>query len=419
MLDYLLLITRHSLLFSTVLLSAAWLPYCLLQPHSAIASDTEALRLQEQHKLQEQIEENQVKIQRLQSGLEDQREGVEKSLQKEKGILTELEDLDRHLLKMADRVRDLESRMTEQQELIETKEKQLDIIKVKSAKVEEHMLKRIGAYYKLGKIDLINITFSTETLPDLLRFHDSFQTVIEYDQQVMTTYRQSIDELERTTEALTLERGLLEEFISQASEKKLNIQETRKEKALLLNKVKTQAALHQQAISEIEEATAEVAASLLSMKEKEQLFDQGFLMNKGKHIPPIKGTISSLFDQERINQFGITRKNPGISIEAADGVKIHAIYEGKIIYAGYLKGYGNTVIIDHGYQYYTITSRIERLTAAKGTNVKRNDIIGIMGSTATILDDGLYFEIRLNDEPLDPLKWLNKEKLAFKSHVKP
>lgn len=383
------------------------------------AVDNEALRKEEQRKIKERIHENQIKIQRLQAGLENQQEGVEKTKEQEKGVLAEIEELDTKLLEMAQRLEDLNNRMAEQQILIATKEEELGVVREKSNKVQLHMQKRIGAYYKLGKIDLLNITFSTRTLPELLRFHDSFQAVIEYDQHVMQSYRDGIEELERAREALTLERGLLEEFISQINDKKENINGARKEKAVLLNRVKTQTALHEQAIKELAEAKAALASSLLAMKKKERLFDQGFLLNKGDHIAPASGEISSLFNQEIINQFGITRKNPGISIDAADGVKIRAIYEGKVIYSGYLKGYGNTIIINHGYDYYTITSRIERLLVRKGTKVKRNDIIGIMGSTATILDDGLYFEIRLKDEPLDPIAWLNNDRLTFAKGLLP
>ena len=123
--------------------------------------------------------------------------------------------------------------------------------------------------------------------------------------------------------------------------------------------------------------------------------------------------MTSLFNQERINHFGITKKDPGIVIAAEDGVRIKAIYPGKVVYSGYLKGYGNTIIINHGYQYFTITSRIERMLTEKGSVVKRGSIIGIMGSTATILDNGIYFEIRHQDVSLDPLQWIDTELLTF------
>ena len=384
------------------------------------AQDIEAERKEKQSQLQVKIQENQIKIRKLQSGIEDQQKGVLQTQEKERSILSDIENLDQNLHKMTRRLSDLDHRMQEQQSLIFSLENQLQEIRTKSTAVQRHVEKRISAYYKLGKIDLMNITFSTRTLPELLRFHDSFQNVIEYDQQVMTDYHKIIRELESTHESLGLEKGLLEEFITQAQSKKEAISQAREEKELLLENVKNQAVLHEQAIEELKSATQNLAESLLKMKKQEKLYDQGFFLNKGRHIAPVTGTISSLFNEERINHFGITRKNPGISMEAEDGEKIHAIFDGKVIYAGYLKGYGNTVIIDHGYNYFSVTSRIERYITAKGARVKKNTVIGIMGSTATILDSGLYFEIRHNDQPLDPLEWLDNKKLKFANgHKKP
>ncbi|MEE4240135.1 MAG: peptidoglycan DD-metalloendopeptidase family protein [Desulfopila sp.] len=377
------------------------------------SEDREQWRLEEKQRLEREIEQNQIKIQRLNSGLEDQQEGIVKATLQEKGILAELEEIDQRLLKMAERLDDLENRMVMQQQLISTQEKELAAVRERREKVQLHMQKRIEAYYKLGKIDLVNITFSTKSFSELLRFHDAFQEVIDYDQQLMIQYHNIIKDLEKTKETLTLEEGLLEELILLAGEKEKQIIETRQEKAAVLNRIRTQAALHEQAILEIEQAKEDLSAALKAMQKKEQLFEQGFLLNKSSHIVPMAGAVTSLFNQERVNQFGIKRKTPGIAINAPDGTKIHAIYDGTVIYAGYLKGYGNTIIIDHGYRYFTITSRIERMLVSKGANVTRNDIIGIMGSTATILDDGLYFEIRHEDTPLDPLLWLDTKKLTF------
>ncbi len=377
-------------------------------------NDVETLRQQEQQLIEQKIEQNRIKIQRLQSGLEDQKEGFERTQLKEKGVLAELEELDLQLLKMAERLNELKAQMETQEKLIITKETEVEKVRDKSIKVQQHMEKRIGAYYKLGKIDLINITFSTQTLPDLLRFHDSFETLIKYDQDLMKKYKRSIKDLESAKKAYTLEQGLLEEFITQANSKEEEILQARQEKARLLKQITNQASLHKQAIAELKQATLELSKNLLSLKQKEKLVDQGFLLNKGNHTAPVDGVVTSSFMEERFDQFGIKKQTPGIVIAAPDGSKIRAIFPGRVVYSGYLKGYGNTIIIDHGYDYYTITSRIERILVKKGDIVHRNSTIGIMGSTATILDEGLYFEIRLKDTSLDPLKWLNTDRLQIK-----
>ena len=102
----------------------------------------------------------------------------------------------------------------------------------------------------------------------------------------------------------------------------------------------------------------------------------------------------------------------GIELKAPDGTKIIAVSEGEVIFSGYLRGYGNTIIIHHGYQYYTVTSRIEKLMVNKGDKVQAETLIGVVGDTATLFAEGLYFEIRHGRNSLDPLLWLNPNRLS-------
>ncbi len=389
-----------------------------LSPQAAYATDTDTAIRKERALLKKKISASQITIQQLQIGLENEREGIEKSQKKQNSILTEIEELDRELIQMREKLSTLAGRIAEQQTIIATLEKQLLSMKEQKNRAQAHVEIRTSAYYKLGKIDLLNITFSTQTLPELMRFHDAFQEVIDYDKETINSYRLIIDEMENTKESLGLEKELLEEFHRKVQEKEQGITLVRNNKQHLLDRVKNQEALHQQAAKEIEDATQALSHQLLAMKEKEKRYSQGFLLNKKEHIPPIAGTVVTLFKQEKINQFGIKRKNPGITIEGPDGSKVRAIYDGKVIFAGYLKGYGNTVIIDHGHNYYTVTARIEKLLTRKNTRVRKYDIIGITGSTATILDSGLYFEIRKKNIALDPLEWLNKKHIQLAENLK-
>ena len=304
--------------------------------------------------------------------------------------------------------------MTAQQDLIAVKEKELAKVNAEKHIVQLHLQKRLSAYYKMGRIGLINVAFSTHSFPELLSFHDSFQTLIRYDQNLMQTYRQSIGELEKTKEALILEKTLLQEFIHQEEEAQQQVDATKQEKENLLARIRTQKKLHELAITEMEKAGKTLSSHINVMEKKEELLDQGFLLNKGKLLPPVSGTLVTLFNQEKTNKMGITGKSKGIAITAPNGTRVKAIVAGTILFSGYLKGYGNTIIVDHGYQYYSIISRVEQLLKNKGDQVKTGEGIAIMGDTATLIDEGLYVEIRHGNTSLDPLQWLDTTKLSMK-----
>jgi septal ring factor EnvC (AmiA/AmiB activator) len=352
-----------------------------------------------------------IKIRRLQEGILNKENQISETQSSEQNILAELEILDKKIVEQQGKLGVLEDKMRKQQALIDREENALTKIRGEKGLVENHLKKRIAAYYTMGDIGLLNVTFSTQTLPELLTFHDAFDTLIKYDQDVIKVYRDTIKEIERAKSALDLERSVLQEFITQTVGEKEILEKTKAEKHILLTQVRTQTKLHKQAKEEMHQAAEDLTQSIVAIKNKNQQNEQQFLADKGNLRPPVDGVIITLFQQEKVNKLGISRQSQGIELQAPDGTNIVAVGDGEVIYAGYLRGYGNTVIIHHGFQYYTVTSRIEKILVAKGQQVKREEAIGIMGNTATLFDEGIYFEIRHGSQSLDPLIWLNPNRL--------
>ncbi|MDR3631259.1 MAG: peptidoglycan DD-metalloendopeptidase family protein [Desulfocapsaceae bacterium] len=366
----------------------------------------------EKQQLETKINTHWINIRRLQEDIRLQQDQLDTNASQEKQLLSEMENIDVRQQEHRDKLAVLRDRMKVQQDLIALKEKELARGLAAKNAVQIHLQKRLSAYYKLGKIGLINVAFSAHSLPELLSFHDSFQSLIRHDQDLIDSYHRSINDLEKVKEAMTLEKNLLQEFITQEEDERGRAAATRQEKEDLLTLVRTKSKLHEKAIKEMREAGNNLSSRLAALQKKQELLDQGFMLNKGKLSPPVLGTIISRFNQEITNKLAISSKSNGISIKAPDGTKVHALFDGTILFSGYLKGYGNTIIIDHGYQYYSIVSRMEKLLKNKGDETKTGDIIGVMGDTATLIDEGLYLEIRHGSQSLDPMEWLDKDKIS-------
>ncbi len=388
----------------------------LLLP-ATIEAKQESSRTIEKQRIEKGIKRYRIHIRRLQQGVRKQQKLIKKSIEQERNLLAELEDIDNRLQEQKEKLGALEERMGAQQLLINAKEKELSRAISNKEAVQLHLQKRISAYYKMGRIGLINVAFTAETLPSLLKFHDAFTYLIEYDQSVITTYKHTIQELSNAKELLTLEKNLLKEFIIQAKEEEERIDETKKEKLTLLEHIRTQTKLHQQAILELQRASAQLTSSLQHMQIKKETFQKGFIVKKGKHRPPVSGFVLSTFNTKVSNKLGISKLNKGIDIQVANGSRVRAVFDGVITYAGYLRGYGNTVIINHGHNYFSIVSRLERLAVQVGRSVNGGDIIGITGDTAMIMEDGIHFEIRHGSKQLDPLDWLDTAQLKLKETV--
>jgi len=363
--------------------------------------------LGEKNSTGENISGVRIKINRLKKGISSQEKQIESTEIKARDLLLELEILDKNLAEQQERLNKLETRMNHQLTLISEKSEALKTIYSEKQKVEQHLGKRIRAYYTMGGIGLLNVTFSTKSLPELLQFHNAFDKLILYDQNVIKVYLDTIKNLEGAKTALTLEKIVLQDFIDQVVKEKKEVTLTKNDKKMLLLRIRTETQLHKQAITEMQQAATALSESLVSLKKKNTPHKKKFLAEKGRLPPPVNGVIVTLFNQEKVNKLGISRKSSGVTLRVDDGSEIKAVGEGTVVFSGYLRGYGNTIIIHHGQDYYTVTSRIEKLLSEKDTSVKKGDIIGITGDTATLFDEGLYFEIRHGKKSLDPLLWLD------------
>ena len=124
---------------------------------------------------------------------------------------------------------------------------------------------------------------------------------------------------------------------------------------------------------------------------------------KGKLAIPVRGDIT--------NRFGDTRPDStvqwkGIFVRAATGQPVKAIAAGRVVFADWLRGFGNLLIIDHGKGYMSLYGDNETLYKQVGDELRGGDTIATVGNSGGNEDSGLYFELRLQSKPLDPLKWL-------------
>jgi len=117
-------------------------------------------------------------------------------------------------------------------------------------------------------------------------------------------------------------------------------------------------------------------------------------------IWPLDGVVTSGFGP----RWG--RMHTGIDIAAPAGTPIHAAKAGEVIYAGWINGYGNTVIVDHGDGVATLYGHQSRLGSSEGQQLNQGDVLGFVGSTGHSTGNHCHFEIRINTKPVNPRPYL-------------
>lgn len=124
---------------------------------------------------------------------------------------------------------------------------------------------------------------------------------------------------------------------------------------------------------------------------------------KGSLPLPTRGAVSNRFGGTR--QEGSTWK--GLFIRAGAGGEVHSIASGRIVFAEWMRGFGNLLIVDHGSDYLSVYANNDALLKQVGDEVRGGETIATVGNTGGNRETGLYFEIRHEGKPVDPLAWVN------------
>ena len=114
---------------------------------------------------------------------------------------------------------------------------------------------------------------------------------------------------------------------------------------------------------------------------------------------------------EVVNKFGSARPDStvlwrGLLLRAANGQPVKSVAAGRVVFADWLRGFGNLLIIDHGKGYMSLYGNNETLYKQVGDILRGGDTVAAVGNSGGNEDSGVYFELRHRGEPLDPIKWI-------------
>lgn len=131
--------------------------------------------------------------------------------------------------------------------------------------------------------------------------------------------------------------------------------------------------------------------------------DTAFRRLKGRLNLPVRGELVSHFGSPREDGGALWK---GIFIRARSGAEVKAVASGRVVFADWLRGFGNLLILDHGAGYMSLYGNNETLYKQVGESIRAGDTVAAVGNSGGNPDSGLYFELRFQSKPFDPLSWV-------------
>jgi septal ring factor EnvC (AmiA/AmiB activator) len=350
------------------------------------------------------IEGNNSQIQQIEKDLLEQQGELRSVDVKEKGILGEIELLEREVVIQKSSLKELSSRIQEISCEIKSGQKRVQKLNESSSAARIYLKKRLVAFYKFGKPGYVWLLASSATI-------EEFQKTIKYMKAIMAQDRQVLDILDGQVRQVESELSRLKENADKVEELKKAknsrmalLEKYIEKKVLLLMKTHREKEFYAKAVQELKEATRALSETMMHLetKEKETMVPESFAKMKGKLPLPLKGKILRDVKQFGFNPF-MHRK--GIYITGSPGEAVRSVFPGRIDYSGWFKGYGQLLIVDHGYHYFTVFAHLEEIVKKKGEAVSGGEVIGVAGDPGWQVGPGVYFEIRKGGNHLDPKRW--------------
>lgn len=298
-------------------------------------------------------------------------------------------------------------------ERVET-EKQLQAAEARAARLasraEEQLPDietRLVQLYKLGRAGYWRLLLGADDLQALGRAYRAAATMTAIDRARLNEYYATLDALAAERKALQARAGELRTLTAAAEKARAALDKAVASRAALVRSIDARRDLNAQLMGELQMAQQKLQASLAEMEGGGGGAVLPLRPFQGDLPWPARGTVTRRFGRDPGNQPGLSAVRNGMELAVAEGQPVRSVHSGTVVYADHFAGYGNLVIVEHGSRSFSLYGYLESVEVARGDRVDTGTTVGTSGRNPSG-NPSLYFELRVDGAPVDPLQWLER-----------
>ncbi|MEW6264393.1 MAG: peptidoglycan DD-metalloendopeptidase family protein [Thermodesulfobacteriota bacterium] len=351
-------------------------------------------------------------------------EALQAAEQEERRILKELDGLERQIGGIEDRLAAIEREIVQTGRRLNQGDKDIRDLDRRIGELKKYLRRRLKAIYRLPDSGLLQVMLEADSLPDLIKRYRYLSLILARDEMTLTEFSQKTGEVKVRQAALKAEQSRLYQFRLEVAAQRDKLDEARRKKTGLLMQVHQRKELYIALLKAREESQEKLIKEvIIEPIDREQRISADrapapapkpetagrkwpdFPALKGRLPRPVPGEIAGRFGKST-GPFNVTYTRTGVIFLASPGGEVKAVLEGEVIYVGWLRGYGNIVIINHGQRYYTLIGGLAGPRPKPGDWVRQGESLGQAPQAGGEDKKEIYFEIRHGGQALDPAAWL-------------
>lgn len=352
-----------------------------------------------------------LKITEVKSKISVEKEKIVQTEVQKRGVMAILYDINKEVSKinldltsLEEQLRASKAKIESQSALVAKMEKAKDLQKSKLAV-------RLRALYKLGAPGYAEVVLSSQSGQELSRNVKFLGIIVGNDAQLLLKFKRTIESLQTEQQKL---RAAVKIYLM--AEKNLAVEkgklaEKKEQQTTLLAQIEKDRGLHLLALKEWRQAGLQLEEKFKKWgpyaKEIEDIKQISFFEKQGQLRPPVEREVKQGYGIFTEPRYDIKIFHKGLFFASQPGDSVSSLYTGRVVHAGWINGFGETVIIDHGDHYYSVYAHLSKISKAQGAVVRSGELIGVSGDSGSLRGPGLYLEVRHFSESLDPLPWLD------------
>lgn len=323
----------------------------------------------------------------------------------EKSLLGEVEQLELEVQLRTDELTEIQISLKRTRARLDATVARVRQLEASLAAARPALAAHARALYKLGDLSYLRLLLSIDRPSDFFRGYRFITTLARRDNARVAAFRADLAAL--TAEKAELERRTQESIALRtrlaAARRALDAQRARK--TALLTSLVEKKELNAAYVEELAQAESRLQDLLAGLGGEEVAVPLGAFRSS---LPwPVEGRVRVGFGRRKHPRFDTYTVHNGIEIEAAPGAEVRAVHEGKVVFAERFRGYGLMVVVDHGGKHYSLYAQLAEVAVTPGEDVAAGTVLGT-ADPAGPDGPGVYFEMRFQGRPEDPLDWLRR-----------